>query len=306
MNSKSNDIKKFWHKLKECKTVHIIVDLLIFCSIFFHGSTLLFGQLASGSSIPYGDNKVAGNYAILNGVRLYYESYGKGNPLILLHGNGGNIEGMKYQIEYFSKYYEVITMDCRGRGKSELGRDSLTYIQMTEDVVSLLDYLHKDSVYIIGRSDGGIIALLMGIYYPEKVKKIAAFGANLSPDTTAAYSSLIEQIHKDRQHAEEMISKNDTTKNWFLIKQLNRLMEFQPHISADDLKKIKSPVLILSCDRDVIKEEHTLFIYRNIPKANLCIFPGETHWITRENPSLFNSTVAKFFSEPYKGNEIRK
>jgi pimeloyl-ACP methyl ester carboxylesterase len=262
--------------------------------------------LASGSSIPYGDNKVAGNYAILNGVRLYYESYGKGNPLILLHGNGGNIEGMKYQIEYFSKYYEVITMDCRGRGKSELGRDSLTYIQMTEDVVSLLDYLHKDSVYIIGRSDGGIIALLMGIYYPEKVKKIAAFGANLSPDTTAAYSSLIEQIHKDRQHAEEMISKNDTTKNWFLIKQLNRLMEFQPHISADDLKKIKSPVLILSCDRDVIKEEHTLFIYRNIPKANLCIFPGETHWITRENPILFNSTVAKFFSEPYKGNEIRK
>jgi pimeloyl-ACP methyl ester carboxylesterase len=103
-----------------------------------------------------------------------------------------------------------------------------------------------------------------------------------------------------------MIEKNDTTQDWFLIKQLNRLMEFQPHISAEDLKKIKSPVLIMSCDRDLIKEEHTLFIYRNISKSNLCIFPGETHWITSTNPNLFNSTVAKFFSEPYKGEEIRK
>jgi pimeloyl-ACP methyl ester carboxylesterase len=254
----------------------------------------------------FGNNSKAGKYVYVNDVNIYYEVYGNGNPLVLLHGNGGNIEAMKYQIEYFSKNYKVIAMDCRGRGKSELGKDSLTYMQMTKDVASLLDYLHLDSVYIIGRSDGGIIALLMGIYFPEKVKKIAAFGANLSPDTTAAYSSIVEQIHKDRIHAEEMIARNDTTKDWFLIKQLTRLMEFQPHISDNDLKKIKSAVLILSCDRDVIKEEHTVFIYRNVPKANLCIFPGETHWITSENPNLFNSTVAKFFSEPFKGDEIRK
>jgi pimeloyl-ACP methyl ester carboxylesterase len=255
----------------------------------------------------YGNNSKAGKYVYVNGVNLYYEVYGNGNPFVLLHGNGGNIAGMKYQIDYFSKNYRVIAMDCRGRGKSELGRDTLSYLQMTKDVVSLLDYLHLDSVYVIGRSDGGIIALLMGIYFPEKVKKIAAFGANISPDTTALFShEFAQQIHNDRIHAEEMIAGNDTTKNWFLIKQLNRLMEFQPHITVNDLIRIKSPVLILSCDRDVIKEEHTVFIYRNIPKANLCIFPGETHWITSENPDLFNSTVSKFFSGHYKGDEIRK
>ena len=103
-----------------------------------------------------------------------------------------------------------------------------------------------------------------------------------------------------------MIERNDTTQNWYLIKQRYSLMDTQPNISADDLHKIKSPVLILSCDRDLIQEEHTLFIYRNIPKSNLCIFPGETHWMTNTNPVLFNSTVAKYFSEPYKGEEIRK
>jgi hypothetical protein len=108
----------------------VIVATLLCCSVFLFGSVQLHGQSVSASIIPYGHNKDAGNYAVLNGVRLYFEIYGKGDPLILLHGNGGNIEGMKYQIEYFSKYYKVIAMDCRGRGKSELGKDSLTYLQM--------------------------------------------------------------------------------------------------------------------------------------------------------------------------------
>jgi pimeloyl-ACP methyl ester carboxylesterase len=285
---------------------HLTVAALLGHILFLLGSTQSNGQLISASEIPYGNNKNAGSYAVLNGVRLYYESYGIGEPLILLHGNGGSIGGMKYQIEYFSKQYKVIVMDCRGRGKSELGKDSLTYMQMTRDVASLLSYLHLDSTYVIGRSDGGIIGLLLGIFFPGKVKKIAAFGANLWPDTTALYPHEVEAIRRERKHAEEMIVRKDTSQNWYLIQQRYRLMEFQPHISAEDLQKIQSPVLVLSCDRDLIQEEHTLFIYRNISKSNLCIFPGETHWITGTNPELFNSTVAKFFAEPFKGEEIRK
>jgi pimeloyl-ACP methyl ester carboxylesterase len=258
------------------------------------------------SDTPYGDNKNAGAYAVLNGVRLYYEAYGNGEPLLLLHGNGGNIAGMKHQIEYFSKHYRVIAMDCRGRGKSELGKDSLTYVQMTRDAASLLSYLHMDSAYVIGRSDGGIIGLLLGVFFPEKVKKVAAFGANLWPESTALYPREVETIQRERKHAEAMMERRDSTQNWYLIQQRYRLMEFQPHISGGDLWKIQSPVLVLSCDRDVIQEEHTLFIYRHIKKSNLCIFPGETHWITGTNPGLFNATVAKFFSEPFKGEELRK
>ena len=257
------------------------------------------------SAIPYGDNKDAGSYAVLNDVRLYYEIYGTGEPLVLLHGNGGNISFMEPQINYFRNQYKVITLDCRGRGKSELGNTPLTYMQMTKDVASLLDYLKSDSAYIIGRSDGAIISLLMGIYFPEKVKKIASFAANLWPDSSALYPPFVEDVHNDRVHSEEMINRGDTKENWLLIKELNSLMEFQPSISADDLKKIECPVLVMSCDRDVIREEHTLFIYQNIRKSNLCIFPGETHWVTKTNPDLFNSTVAKFFSAPFTGDEIR-
>jgi pimeloyl-ACP methyl ester carboxylesterase len=225
---------------------------------------------------------------------------------MLIHGNGGNIAYMKPQIEYFDKKYKVIVMDCRGRGNSELGKDSLTYMQMTKDIIAILNYLNLDSTYVIGRSDGGIIALLMAIYYPDKVKKVAAFGANLTPDTAALYPIFYHQIIENRKHADDMIARKDTSQNWKVLQQRNRLMEYQPLISVNDLHKIKCPVLVLSCDRDEIPEEHTLFIYRNISKANLCIFAGENHFVTINNPDLFNTTVAKYFDEPFKGEELRQ
>jgi pimeloyl-ACP methyl ester carboxylesterase len=166
---------------------HLVPATVLCCAIVLFGFAGLHGQSVPASIIPYGDNKDAGNYAVLNGVNLYYEIYGIGNPLVLIHGNGGNIAGMKYQIEYFARSYKVIAIDCRGRGKSELGKDSLTYMQMTGDVASLLDYLHLDSAYVIGRSDGGIIGLLMGIYFPlSGIPLLAGFRKrnNLIPECT--------------------------------------------------------------------------------------------------------------------------
>ena len=69
--------------------------------------------------IDYGNNKDAGNYITIHGAKQYFEVYGQGDPLILIHGNGGNIAYMKPQIEFFARNYKVIVMDCRGRGKSK-------------------------------------------------------------------------------------------------------------------------------------------------------------------------------------------
>jgi len=226
---------------------------------------------AQTDAIPYGNNKEVGEYISINGAKQYFEVYGKGEPLILIHGNGGNIAYMKPQIEYYAKKYMVIVPDCRGRGNSELGKDSLTYIQMTKDIVDIINHLNLDSTFIVGRSDGGILALLLAIHYSQKVKKAVAFAANLTPDTIGLYAFNYDELKRDRRHADEMIAKNDTTINWKVIQQRNRMMEFQPHITAADLNKIKCPVFVMSTDRDIIPEEHTLFIYRNILKGNLCI-----------------------------------
>jgi len=273
---------------------------------------IVFGSMSSmcvnaqTDAIPYGNNKEVGEYISINGAKQYFEVYGKGEPLILIHGNGGNIAYMKPQIEYYAKKYMVIVPDCRGRGNSELGKDSLTYIQMTKDIVDIINHLNLDSTFIVGRSDGGILALLLAIHYPQKVKKAVAFAANLTPDTIGLYAFNYDELKRDRRHADEMIAKNDTTKNWKVIQQRNRMMEFQPHITAADLNKIKCPVLVMSTDRDIIPEEHTLFIYRNISKGNLCILTGENHYVTKNNPDLFNSLTGKYLEDPFKGESLRR
>jgi pimeloyl-ACP methyl ester carboxylesterase len=253
----------------------------------------------------YGDNPNAGEYIVLNGVRHYYEVYGEGKPMLLIHGNSTATKGWKPQIEYFSKKYKVYSIDCRGRGKSELGKDTLTYMQQAKDMVAFIDKMKLDSVDVIGKSDGAIISLLMAIYYPRHIRKVVSFSANLWPDSTALYTEVLKEQHLERLMAEEKLRQKDTSQNWYLIQQRIRMMEFQPHISGEDLKKIDIPVLILSCDRDVIREEHTFFIYKNIRKANICFIPGEKHSVPRDNPAIFNLLTDKFLSEPFKDYPAR-
>ena len=248
---------------------------------------------------PYGNNESVGSYINVNGLRMYYEEYGKGEPIFLIHPNGGSIKSMGNQIDYFKSKYRVIIADSRGHGKSELNTDSLTYNQIAKDWAELANQLNIDSVNIFGWSDGGIIGLLMGINHPSKVKKIVVMGANLRPDSTALYPFVISYVKQSLQQVEAMIQVNDTTQNWLLKKQHLGLIAYQPYILKFDLLKIKIPVLIIAGDKDAIREEHSVEIYQNIKEAQLCILPGETHFTPGSNPDIFNKIVDKFIVEPF-------
>ena len=249
---------------------------------------------------PYGNNKAVGQYVELNGAKIYFEEYGKGEPLLLIHGNGGSILRMGNQIDYFKSKYRVIIADSRGQGKSELKTDSLTYDQIADDWEGLVNYLKLDSINILGVSDGGIIALKMGISNKVKIKKIVAMGANLRPDTTAVNSWAVNYAKNKKINAELKIQQHDTTKDWNLKKQLMGLLSEQPNIPTKDLSKINAKVLIIAGDKDIIRNSHSLEIFNNIPQAQLCIMPGETHFAPVANPEVFNSIANRFLSEPFK------
>ena len=241
-------------------------------------------------SIPYGNNKEAGNYKDVNGIKMYYEIYGSGKPLVLLHGNGGSIKGHARRIEYFKNQFQVIAIDSRGHGKSvDTSNKQLNYNQMADDVSVLLDSLKIKDAYIWGQSDGGILGLLIAIHHPEKVSKLAAFGANLYPGKKAVYDE-IDKLVMDTLKA----TKDSRTKN------LYTLLAYQPDIKDKDLQKIKCPVLIMSGDRDAIRLEHSIEIFNNIENSNLFVMPGATHFGSYEKTELFNMVLSSFFNEPFK------
>ena len=253
---------------------------------------LTFAELSAQTEtpIPYGNNKEAGNYKQVNGIQMYYEIYGSGKPLVLLHGNGGSIKGHSKKIEYFKKHFQVIAIDSRGHGKSiDTSNKQLNYNQMANDVSVLLDSLKIENANVWGQSDGGILGLLLAIHNPDKVSKLAAFGANLYPGKKAVYPE-IDKLVMDTLKA----TKDPRTKN------LYTLLAYQPDIKDKDLQKIKCPVLIMSGDRDAITLEHSIEIFNNIENANFFVMPGATHFGSYEKPELFNLVVLSFFNEPFK------
>ena len=244
-------------------------------------------MFAQSNTINYGNNKQAGHYALVNGIKLYYETYGSGEPLIMLHGNGGSIGAFKSQIPFFEKFYKVIAIDSRLQGRSGGSGDTLSYDMMAADFAGLLDVLHIDSAYVLGWSDGGIDGILLAMNYPAKVKKLAISGANIVPDTTAISAADLNEMKKT------VASPYSSAKE----KTLNRMMIYQPQIPYSALKKILCPVLVMAGDHDMIKPEHTLKIFQSLPSASLCIFPDSYHNVCQQHPEMFNETVMRFFKK---------
>ena len=260
---------------------------LIFNLIF--ASLTLCTKAQSQTIINYGDNKEAGGYKEVNGINMYYEIYGSGKPLVLLHGSGGSIKNQRPKIDYFKQYFKVIAIDSRAHGKSvDSTTKNLTYEQMAYDVKVLLDSLNIDSTYISGQSDGGILGLLLAINYPKKVSRLATYGANLFPGKQAIFDEIVDLVTDTLK----------ATKN-FNTRRLYSLLAYQPNITESDLKKIQCPVLIMSGDRDAIKLEHSLKIFNNIENSNLFVMPGATHFGSIEKPELFNLVLLDFLNRPF-------
>jgi pimeloyl-ACP methyl ester carboxylesterase len=243
-------------------------------------------------SETYGSNNKVGKYADVNGIRLYYEIYGRGEPLLLLHGNNGSIVSFDKQIPELSKKYMVIAVDSRGQGNSTADNTKLTYELFADDVKKLLDYLHINNTNILGWSDGGTIALILAMKHPEKVKKIAAMAAVLYNDSTSIPSEINVLIRKQIFEMEQKgVDSND------IDYRLKKLLLTEPNINPEAIKQITVPVLIMAGENDIVKQEHTKLIAEKIPKATLKIFKNTGHDAPTDIPGEFNKTVLAFFNK---------
>ena len=244
---------------------------------------------APSEDVVYGSNPSAGAFFEHDGVRLYYEVYGDGQPLLLIHGNGASIWALKRQIQFFRQHYRVIAMDSRDHGRSTDSDNALTFESMTDDLAALLDHVHATPALVLGWSDGAIEALLLGMRHPEKVAKIAAMAANLDPEGLSP----------------EMIAlmgpppKNDPAHKPTRAERVEALDRDEPHIKAQALEAMSVPTLVLAADHDLIADEHTMEIYHHLPNSQLAIFPNATHMIPIDDPSLFNAPVDRFFRTPF-------
>jgi pimeloyl-ACP methyl ester carboxylesterase len=250
----------------------------------------------AASAVKYGANPATGRTFVHDGVRLYFEVYGAGEPLLIVHGNGGSISDMAAQIAHFRKRYQVIAMDSRDHGKSADSSDPITYEKMSDDLAALLDHLKLGPVNVLGWSDGGIEGLLLGIRHPAQIKKVVAMAANLNPSEQAIYPEVIGLV---KSMMDGMPADARQTPQGRRELKVTRMLLDEPHIELKALAAITAPTLVIAGDHDLIRDEHTIAIYQHIPNSQLAILPNATHLVPFDDPATFNAVVERFLRVPF-------
>lgn len=237
------------------------------------------------SSRHYGDSTARGRTVPVAGARLYYETYGQGEPLLLLYGYGQAIGAWHLQITELAKHFRVLAVDTRGHGRSlDETNPELTYDLLAEDVRQLLDHLQVRRVRVLGWSDGANTALHLARRAPDYVAALVLVGANLSPAPEAVDPALLALLQQELA----ALPPTSAAARW------HRLQLQEPHLRPTDLAPLHVPTLVLAGQYDIILEAHTRALAAALPGAELTIFPEASHFVPHEQPQAFNARVLAF------------
>ena len=235
-------------------------------------------------------------FAPVNGIKVWYAMFGRGQPVLLLHGGLANANYWGHQVRALQRHYQVIVMDSRGHGRSSRNQEPYGYDLMASDVVGLLDHLKIRKAAIVGWSDGAIIGLDIAMKHPERVSRLFAFAANSDPSGVADIaSSDVFNAYIARAGEEYKRLSPTPTEYKSFVAEITKMWESQPKWTASDLAAIKVPTWIVDGDHDeAIKRENTEFMAANIPGAGLLIQPEVSHFSFLQDPEQFNDDVLHF------------
>ncbi len=224
-----------------------------------------------------------------DGADLYYASYGQGEPLLLLHGNGEDSSYFGGQIPELEKQYQVIVMDTRGHGRSGRGEGPLDFTRFARDAAAVLEALGLPCAHILGFSDGGNIAIRLALDFPERVRSLILNGANLDPSGIkwTVQTPILLGYGLCR-----MIGLRDAGAR--KKADILGLMVHHPHVRPSELSAIHVPTLVIAGEHDMVRQSHTELIAASIPHARLRIIPGGSHAVAAQKPAVFNREVLHF------------
>lgn len=223
-------------------------------------------------------------------IKHFFIDKGQGEPLILLHGNGENCDYFNGQIDEFAQYFHVYALDTRGHGKTPRGNSPFTIRQFADDLLGFMDAHKIMKAHLLGFSDGGNIAMIFAMRYPERVNRLILDGANLNAkgvkrsvqipiEIGYRIANLFARMNKSAKRNAEMLG----------------LMVNDPNVLPNELVNIHAKTLVIAGTKDMIKEKHTRLIAHSITDAQLVLIPGD-HFIANKCPQAFNQEVLKFLN----------
>ena len=257
----------------------------------------------------------AGSYASVNGLEMYYEIHGTGEPLVLLHGAYMTINAMGEVVPSLAKTRRIIAVELQGHGRTADIDRPLSYEQMADDTAALLRHIGIEEADIFGYSMGGGIALQVTIRHPEVVRKLVL--ASVYYNNDGVYPEVLEAIETitpeafagtpwREEYARIAPNPEDFPTLVAKLKELDLTFVGWP---SEDIQAIEAPALLIIGDSDVVRPEHAVEMFRlvgggvagdlaGLPSSRLAILPGTTHVGLVERPDLLVSMIGEFLDAP--------
>ena len=236
-------------------------------------------------------------YAPVNGIKMYYAIYGKGDPILLIHGGLANSDYWANQVRELSKTHEVIVADSRGHGRSSWTSQPIGYDLMASDYVALLDHLKTSKTAIVGWSDGGIIGIDIAMHHPDRVTKLFAQAANVTTDgvkanmdKAPAFAAFIRRSASEHERLSPAPQNNKA-----FLASIEKMWATEPNWTKAQLSEIHVPTAIVIGDHDeAIKRDHTEYMAHTIPGARLIMLKDVGHFAMLQDPEAYTKAVLDF------------
>lgn len=258
-----------------------------------------------------GEAQAAGRRIQVNGMQMYYEVSGRGDPLIVLHGAYMNIQSMGAIIPRLAKTHRVYALELQGHGRTTDIDRPITYPNLADDVAAFMDAVGLEKADVFGYSMGAAVGLQLAIRHPAKVNKLVAASVSYDaegwqPEFKAFIPQMKVEMFLDMPFAKDYRKIAPNPEGFpELVRKLIAL-EKEPMKWGEDVKALKTPVLIITGDADGATLEHSVAMFRllggggmgdmgkPLPASRLAVLPATSHTAVITQPDLLHAFIEPF------------
>jgi pimeloyl-ACP methyl ester carboxylesterase len=261
------------------------------------------------------DETSRSGYALIDGLEMYYEIHGQGDPLVILHGGYMSILTMGEIVPRLAQTRQIVIPEMQGHGRTADIDRPLSYEQMADDTVALMEELGIEQADIFGYSMGSGIALEMATRYPQRIDKLVlaspAYNADAYyPGFFEMVGAITPELFAGTPIIEDYTRLAPNPENFpVLVEKLVQLDSKAPNWTAEDIQSIESPTLIIIGDSDSVRPEHAVDMFRlrgggvdgelaGLPNAQLAILPATTHISVLFRVDWLESMITSFLDAP--------
>jgi pimeloyl-ACP methyl ester carboxylesterase len=251
---------------------------------------------------PLPEPKLTGTFAS-DDARLWFASFGEGDPVVLLHGGLGNSDHYGDLVKALAAKRRVIVLDSRGHGRSTRSAHGISYAKMADDVIALLDHLSIERAAVVGWSDGGATALDLAIRHPDRLTRLVVLGTNYALDGVKPGGpqghTFPEYFARCRREYAKLAP--DPKQLGPFLPELRAMWTSQPTYTDAQIKKIQTPVLVAIGEHDeAIRLDHVQKLAKLLPRGKLVVLRGVSHFAMWQDPAAFTAQLTAFLDEKLK------